>query len=171
MRTFDITRRNGDVHTIMVDDEDYDEVMKHKWQVQTYCSGTYTYVTRAEYYFENGKRKQKTIRLHRQILGLPDGNTKVDHRDHNGLNNQRENIREATQQENQFNRNKPKHYRGSPTSSVYKGVIWEKSTNSWRARIQIGGIVKHLGRFHDEYEAHLAYESAAAKYQGEFKYN
>lgn len=169
MNTFDITRRNGDVHTVMVDDEDYDEVMKYNWQVQTYYSGTYAYVTRAEYYYENGKRKQKTIRLHRQILGLLDGNIKADHRDHNGLNNQRSNLREATQQENQFNRNKPRHYRGAATSSKYKGVSWEKSTNSWRARIQISGIVKQLGRFKDEYEAHLAYESAARKYQGEYK--
>lgn len=45
-------------------------------------------------------------------------------------------------------------------SSKYKGVLWEKHANSWRARITINNKIHHLGMFKDEYDAHLAYQNA-----------
>jgi hypothetical protein len=104
------------------------------------------------------------------LLKLTNPNIFADHRDHNGLNNQRENIRVATNQENQFNQQKQKTYNGKKTSSQYKGVSWHKRVGKWQSTIVINGKRKCLGSFTDEYQAYLAYESVAEKYQGEYKY-
>lgn len=45
-------------------------------------------------------------------------------------------------------------------SSQYKGVIWDKTKNKWRANIETLKKKKHLGYFDNEYDAHLAYQKA-----------
>ena len=45
-------------------------------------------------------------------------------------------------------------------SSKFKGVCWDKSRNKWISYIQINKIKKHLGRYENEYDAHLAYQNA-----------
>lgn len=50
-------------------------------------------------------------------------------------------------------------------SSKYKGVHWNKRTNSWRASIRYNGERKHIGMFKDEYEAHIAYCKAKESFQ------
>lgn len=52
------------------------------------------------------KRKFKYIYMHRLILGLTDPKIVVDHRNHDGLDNRRENIKPCTQAENLQNRKK-----------------------------------------------------------------
>lgn len=159
MKTFTIIQKNGMVHTVIVDDEDYDELMMHTINIYPDKNTNYAIV---HVYCE--KYKYKDIRLHRYILGITDPDIEVDHRDHNGLNNQRENLRVATHQENQYNRNPNKI-----STSSYKGVGWNKQNKKWVARIRDDGKSKYLGSFDDEYEAYLVYESAAEKIQGEFK--
>lgn len=64
--------------------------------------------------------------MHRMIVGLDVA--AVDHRDGNGLNNRRANLRAATfSQNNQNARKRP------GCTSRYKGVDWHKG--AWRARI------------------------------------
>jgi len=50
-----------------------------------------------------------------------------------------------------------------PSTSQYTGVSWAKKNKKWVATIFINGKHKHLGYFTDEYQAHLAYESALAE--------
>jgi hypothetical protein len=89
----------------------------------------------------------------------------VDHEDGNGLNNQRHNLRDATQQENTRNRSKMV----PPTSSQYKGVCWDKERNKWVAHIDIGeGRKRKLGRFTVERDAAVAYNKAAIEIFGEY---
>lgn len=45
-------------------------------------------------------------------------------------------------------------------TSKYTGVSWSVSSNKWQAQIRTNGKAKHLGYFHDEYEAHLTYQEA-----------
>ena len=85
----------------------------------------------------------------------------VDHRDHNTLDNRRENIRICTHAENMMNRQK-----GS--GSKPKGVSEFKRTEKLRARIKVKGKDIHLGYFDNEDDAALAYNVAALKYHGEF---
>jgi hypothetical protein len=90
--------------------------------------------------------KVSTKRIHRLVaetfLENPDGKKCVDHIDNNKLNNNLNNLRYATQTENQQNRQI-----GKNNTSGYKGVYFNKQTNKWRALIQIDGNKKHLGYF------------------------
>ena len=88
----------------------------------------------------------------------------IDHRNHNGLDCQRKNLRRCVRGENTGNLKK---YRGV---SKYKGVSWDKARQSWRACIRVHGVNQHLGRFTDEADAGRAYDAAARAEFGEFCY-
>ena len=92
----------------------------------------------------------------------------LDHIDGNPLNNKIDNLREATSQENLRSQKKSKSYNGKSTSSIYKGVSWDKRSKKWVSHIQIGGKKKHLGYFISEIDAAQAYDCAAVKAFGEF---
>ena len=81
----------------LVDDEDYDFLMQWKWQAHKDKS-TY-YATRVEY----GKNIKKGIKMHRVIMNTP-RNMETDHKDRNGLNNQKYNLRICTRGQNQTNK-------------------------------------------------------------------
>jgi DNA repair exonuclease SbcCD nuclease subunit len=100
--------------------------------------------------------------LHRVILDAEKGEL-VDHKDGNGLNNRRENIRIVTPQQNQHNRGKHKKL-----SSRFKGVSWSKADQCWRAFIYFNWQQIYIGRFSDEIEAAKAYDAAALKYHKEY---
>ena len=101
--------------------------------------------------------------MHREIMGRPKG-LQVDHRNRKRLDNRRENLRTATNSQNQYNKNKTK----SKTSSIYKGVTYIKSTGKWRAQIMVSRKNIALGEYDEEIEAAKAYDEGAKKYHGEF---
>lgn len=104
----------------------------------------------------------KLVYMHRLILGLTDRKVVGDHRDGNGLNNRRSNLRSCTQAENMRNTRKR-----SDNTSGFKGVSSHHS-GRWAARLHVNGKKHWLG-LHDTPElAHAAYKSAAAKLHGEF---
>jgi hypothetical protein len=144
----------------IVDDEDYEQLAQYKW---TYLSGRKTgYAMR----FAKVDEKRVLVLMHRFILSAPDG-TEVDHRDRNGLNNTRDNIRIATPSQNRVNAPK----RNGKCSSQFKGVV--RSSNSsrpWEAIIKVGHKAMSLGYFASEQDAACAYNYAAVEYYGEFAY-
>lgn len=156
-------------YVALVDDEDYDELIKHNWHVRI-CSKSHLYAVR--YKKINGLKL--LIKMHRQILSVKDKKILVDHKDHNGLNNQRSNIRICNTSENLKNCRKK-----SNTSSKYLGVYLStckrvrKNGNlyfrqSWVASIRVNKKKKFLGSFSNEIEAAIAYNLAATLYHGEF---
>jgi hypothetical protein len=108
------------------------------------------------------KNRSKIVSLHREIMNHPKG-LLVDHKNNNGLDNRRLNLRLATQSQNRQNRAKRKN-----TSSRFNGVGFDKQTDKWKARIKTNGKEITLGRFENEIEAAKAYDEAAKKYHGEF---
>jgi DNA-binding protein Fis len=83
---------------VQVDDDDFERLERYKWQVADSGYTKYAYrVVRA-----NGKAT--TILMHREILGLsPKDGKIVDHKDRNGLNNQKSNIWVCTARDNALN--------------------------------------------------------------------
>lgn len=138
-----------------VDDSDYDWLIQYKWCAAINRKGGYNYAASWD--------GSKMIRMHRLIMGVFDRWSLVDHIDHNTLNNQRSNLRVATQQQNNFNR------KSTPKStSIFRGVSWYSRDKRWVARIGNGDNQKTLGWFKDEKQAALAYNAAAIERYGEF---
>lgn len=154
MKTIELTKNK----VAMVDDADYEWLNQWEWYAQ---KGLLTfYAARRMTVSENTGHKQQY--MHRLILNISDKATVTDHIDHNGLNNQRINLRACSQQQNMMNHKIQKH------SSVFKGVSKEKNTGRWRGYIKVSGKRLHLGYFSSEEEAAFVYDEAAKKYFGEF---
>jgi len=143
----------------LVSDEDYPYLSQFAWHCLTI--GKMCYAMRST---PRVNGKHKSILMHREILGVPP-DKKVDHKDGDGLNNVRDNLRPATQMQNAYNQAAP-----STNTSGYKGVNWFARYGKWRARISINGRVKHLGYFDSIKDAALARDNAARDAHGEFAY-
>jgi len=102
--------------------------------------------------------------MHRVIMRAPKG-VMCDHRNHNGLDNRKSNLRLCTSAQNQYNK-KPK----KDCASKYKGVVRRKDCKKWRAKIGFKGKRIHLGYFDDEMDAAMAYDDKAIELFGEFAY-
>lgn len=132
-----------------VDDDDYEYLMQWKWFAD---KGHTTYYARAKW-------NNKHIKMHRLLLMVTDPEIHVDHKDHNGLNNQRSNIRLSNRSENKCNMRKIAN-----TSSQYIGVTKVRGYAKWTA--YINGI--HLGTFNSEIEAAIERDKKAIEFHGEF---
>lgn len=144
-------------HVLLVDDEDYERVSQRHWCAHERADG-HVYVTGAQY--ENGK--QKHFYLHRFLLDAQPGQ-RIDHINHNGLDNRRQNLRFCTPSQNSANSVKSK--RGS---NRFKGA--SKRHKRWIASIGENGRTIHLGCFSTAEEAAHAYNEAAKQRHGEFAY-
>lgn len=144
-------------YVALVDDVDFWLVSQFNWRPTKSPKGR-TYYAVAD---SGGQR----FRMHRLILGSPRRDLEVDHRDGNGLNNCRSNLRLATHNQNTFNT------RAHVDSvSRFKGVWFNKNTKgkAWAAEIFCRGRKHWIGSFSTEIEAAMAYDSKARELHGEF---
>ena len=147
----------------LVDDADFEWLSQWNWCADHQSGENGWYARRGARLGEEGQWTK--VRMHQEILAVPHahGAQQVDHRDGNGLNNQRSNLRICTHDQNCRNRQK-----ASGLSSQYKGVYWDKERSRWHAQIKQGGIRYHLGRFDQEIDAGYAYDTAARERFGKF---
>lgn len=91
--------------------------------------------------------------MHRFIMGLKRGDKRqVDHINHNGLDNRKENLRVVTNKQNAQNR------------KDVKGYTWHKAYELYEAKIKVDGKTISLGSFKLESDARQAYLDARTKY-------
>lgn len=144
----------------VVDDEDFVELSQYKWHARQ-IDNTF-YATRQPP--RNGSAtRPPAILMHQSIMSAPRGSC-IDHINHNGLDNRRENLRIVTTTQNAQNQ------RSRTGSSRFKGVYWHKGAQKWIARIVINGQKTYLGSFVDEVAAANAYNIAASQHYGEYAY-
>ena len=137
----------------IVDPEDYWKLSQYNWLL---------YESLSKKCYAVSLQGKKNVYMHRVIMDAPAGKL-VDHRDRDGLNNTRENLRFATPAQNCFNRVWSKK-----SSSKYRGVSFKKKDRKWQASITYNGITKYLGSFKIEEDAARAYDNAAKIHHGEF---
>lgn len=104
---------------------------------------------------------KRTISMHRFLFGFPCGI--VDHRDRDGLNNSRSNLRLTNRSGNGANA-----VRHKDSSSPHKGVTFCKCTGKWRAQLCVSGVRFRSRRFVDPADAAKAYDRMAVLHFGKF---
>lgn len=137
----------------LVDDCDFEVLSQHKWHA---CERNNIF------YARRFVRKGTVAHMHREIMKCPKF-LEVDHRDGNGLNNLRENLRIATHSQNMRNSRTPKN-----NITGFKGVSFTTREQKYRAVIYVDGKMIHLGYFQSPEEAHKAYCAGATLHHGEF---
>ena len=119
--------------------------------------------------FDNGYYKTsingKDYGNHRIIFAMHHGYfpAMIDHIDRNPSNNRIENLRPATNQQNQWNTDK--NFRNT---SGYKNVLFRKERNKWTCRFKVNG--KHImrGSFDTAEEANAYAEKLRQELHGEY---
>lgn len=110
-------------------------------------------------YNDDGARTSEW--LHIKIFN-PEPGEWVDHKNGDGLDNTRSNLRDCTPQQNQGNRTKNRNGK-----CAYKGVT-QNEHGHWLGQLHFNGKHIHLGRFDSAEEAARAYDAAAVKHFGMF---
>jgi hypothetical protein len=138
----------------LVDDQDFDFLNQWKWRAS--CEHGLWYARRTALTATG----PKYIGMHQVILGYPKG-LHGDHRNGNGLDNQRKNLRIATPSQNQCNkRMHPKNTTG------FRGV--------WRRDGRFSSVIKYQGRRYylpardTAEQAAQDYDAKARELHGEF---
>lgn len=157
-------RKNKGKYFAMVDDENFEILNQFSWSAMR-CSDIWYAVhsKAAPRTIPNKQGKTTVTYMHRLIMAASAGE-EVDHINHNGIDNQKNNLRKCTGAQNIKNYTKSKNKK----SSIYKGVSYYKRVKKWQASICCDNKPTWLGHFKTEVEAAIAYNEAAKRLHGEF---
>jgi hypothetical protein len=100
------------------------------------------------------------------FYGPIDDGVTIDHKNHNTIDNRIDNLRLATQSEQNYNTK----LRVNNTSGV-RGVSFDKRRDKWVAYIHVDSKRIHLGYFDCFNDAEVVVNTARAKLHKDFKYN
>jgi hypothetical protein len=152
VKTIELTQGKSAI----VSNKDYQTLQKYKWHAHKDKHAKTYYALRAG----NPKfGEPRRMGMHTMILGMP----LIDHKNGNGLDNRRSNLRQAT-----FSQNSHNHKIRTNNKSGYKGVNWNSVSNKWMARISVNYKRVYLGTFELAKDAHAAYAAATQRYFGKF---
>lgn len=152
----EITLTQGKLATI--DDDDYTMINRYSWYAL--AAGP-----KKDYWYAATTINSKPVLMHRMIMNVQGRSVKIDHFNHDGLDNRRINLRACTHADNMRNRVKK-----NPLTSKYKGVWFDskRKIKKWCAGIKINGKTIYIGSSVSEIEAAKLYDNKAREAFGEF---
>jgi hypothetical protein len=150
-----LERKDGTVLPCYLDTKDYNKVKKYRWS----ASPTHHKTTFYAVALRRGSKHM--IAMHMLLAGKKG----FDHKNRNGLDNRRHNLRPANLSQQAGNQNT-----SSRNTSGYRGVTRRKYKHqtSWQATIMVNGKRTFLGSFTTARSAALAYDTVALRLRGEF---
>lgn len=136
----------------LVDDEDFEWLKAFNW----HDGGRYA--------IRKGtvKEQKSTVFMHREIMKAPSGKH-VDHINGDCYDNQKANLRFATQTENNWNARTRKD-----NTTGYKGVCYRPKSRDFVVYINVNGKRIHLKTYRNLEDAIAARREAELKYHGRF---
>lgn len=137
---------------MLVDDEDYPLLNRFNWWA---FKSRYTYYAQA-------RIGGKMVLVHRLIMPARK-NQIIDHKDNNGLNNQKNNLRVCSFSQNNQNSKNREH-----NTSGFRGVHYNRRDKMYYCRIGNKGKRLFVGCFKDSTEAAKAYDVKAKELHGQF---
>ena len=138
----------------VIDDEDYDKCIKHNWYLVKKKHGKHISISTTI--------NRKLLGLSIFLLGSKEG-YHIDHKDRDGLNNQKSNLRHITQKDN----NRNIGIKGNNTSG-YIGVSWHKKSQRYQVQIYHNKKRVYLGTYNSKEEGAKIYDSAIKYHYKEF---
>lgn len=147
-------------HTAIIDADKVHLIEGKNWGVGVRRNGEVSYARGVS---PRAGGKQKTILLHRVIMGIDDSSLEIDHINHDTLDNRRANLRTSTHAENQANRSGGT----SRNTSGFRGVFQLPSGN-FQAQIKHNRKLFYLGSYKTKELASAAFEKEAQLRFGEF---
>lgn len=138
----------------IVDDHLYDELMQYRWYAHksSTSNGIYAF----------SKINNKSIQLHRYIMGITDPKIQIDHINHNSLDDRLNNLRICNNKQNSWNAQCHKD-----SKCAFKGVVITRA-GRYQVEIMKDGKKYNLGTYLTAEEAAIAYDLKAIELFGEF---
>lgn len=143
----------------VIDFEDWNLIRSYTWTLKTNGKNKKTYYA---YGYKREAGRGISTTLHREIMGEYPLGLELAHKDGDGLNNRRDNLKFVTHQQNLQGRKMKKEN----TTSLFRGVRLHQR-GKWTAQLSLNGKQVALGCFTTEIEAAKAYDAGARKYFGE----
>ncbi len=138
----------------LLDDEDYETVSKFAWHAVKNRAGQ-------RYAYRHKTSINPYSAMHRMVMSVQDPAVLVDHKNGNGLDNQKRNLRTATKSQNTQNSR-------ARNGKEYKGTYKNSKARTYFSLITHKGVSYYLGSFYTPEEAAHAYDNAAKKKFGRF---
>lgn len=149
-------------YKVIIDLEDVETICNYNWVIKKRGN---THYALSRKYSKNPKKELPPILMHRLLLNTPKGKV-TDHKNRNGLDNRKTNLRVSSYAENVANAD----FKTSKTG--FKGVCYLKRDKKYLAYSSTrsdGKRVQHrLGRFQTAIEAAKVYDKFVLKKFGEF---
>lgn len=156
--------KDKEKHTYYVDLEDWDRIINfpYRWTIE---KNNKCYYLRSTIYLgsENGKSVNTRPILHRWILNYK-GKNRIDHINHNGLDNRKKNLRIIEACKNSEHRES----KNCNNKTGYRNVFWNNRIQKYTVSLCHNYKTIHIGDFDDVDKAGLVAEEARKKYYGEY---
>lgn len=134
MKTIVINSPKHGIKEVLVDSEDFAYLNLFKWHLHKAKNTFY-----AKRWTKKIDGNRTHIYMHREIMGITNPKIEIDHKDHYGLNNQRNNLRECSGEDNKKNRKKQEG-----CISKYLGVVYKESKK--KGKKYWAALITHKGK-------------------------